>query len=269
MIGLFFGIGPDDPRASRMRELYPLIEVPTLARAGSGRVQAAMAELTALANGAAEESRRRRAAGAAPVCALDHLAGDEPEILADPTLMGNLVYLVETGGRDVADLLTWCLKMLADHPDWWRRLQTAVRAGGSDDLAGRIVAETLRLEQSEYIVRTAKRPIRIGDYRIPTGWLVRVCVRESHREPAIFPEPDRFDPDRFLGRRFGPTEYSPLGMGNHSCLGRAIVQVTAPTALTVLASDFDWHPTADGPREFGAFHWMPSRRFRIAVSRRS
>ena len=76
-------------------------------------------------------------------------------------------------------------------------------------------------------------------------------------------------PTDFSGADLVPLEYSPLGVGNHSCLGRAIVQVTASTALTVLARDFDWNPTADGPREFGAFHWMPSRQFRIAVSRRS
>ena len=267
MVGLMFGIGPDDPRAARMRELYRIVEMPALARSGMARARAAMAELTALAEGAAQEALRRRDAGAQPACALDMLARDEPAALADVTLMGNLVYLVETGGRDVADLLTWCLKMLADHPEWRDRLTGAARGDGAGDLAGRIVGETLRLEQSEYVVRRAVRPVRIGDYRIPAGWLVRLCVRESHRDSDAFPDPDRFDPDRLRGQRPGAAAYAPLGIGAHSCLGRAIVQVTAPTALTVLARAYDWQPVDDGPREFGTFHWMPSRRFAIRVER--
>ncbi|MFO1071068.1 MAG: cytochrome P450 [Geminicoccaceae bacterium] len=267
LVGLLFGIGPDDPRLARMRELYPALAVPSLARAGLRRAEAAMAELTVIAATAAAEAQARRAAGATPACALDHLVAEGPAVLADPTLTGNLVYMVETGGRDTAGLLAWCLKMLADHPAWRRRLAEAARGDGAADLAGRIAAETLRLEQSEYVIRRAARPVRIGEHRIPAGWLVRICVRESHRDPALFAEPERFDPDRFLERRPGPAEYAPLGMGGHTCLGRSVVQVTAATALTVLARDFDWRPVADGPRECGAFHWMPSARFAIRVER--
>lgn len=266
MIGLFFGIAPHDPRAERMRRLYPVIEIPTLAHARAGQVRAAMAELTSIARVAGAEAIERSGAGAEPHCAVDWLAREAPDALTDPTMIGNLVYLVETGGRDVADLLNWCLKMLADNPEWGRRLRDAAHGDGAEELAERIVLETLRLEQSEYIVRKAQRPVAIGGYRIPKGWLVRVCVRESHRDAVTFPDPHRFDPDRFRGRRFGPTEYAPLGMGAHSCLGRTIVHVVASRSLMILARDFDWRQSADGPREFGAFHWMPSSCFKIAAT---
>jgi cytochrome P450 len=271
MLGVLFGLGPDDPRSVRLLRLYPLIESATLARVGARRVRAAMAEIAAIVATAAADAGDRRAAARPPACSLDHLARDEREALADPTLIGNLVYLAETGGRDIADLLCWALKMLGDHPEWAARLAIAVRSGEAPDdgLAARIVAETLRLEQSEYIVRTARRPLAVGGYRIPAGWLVRLCVRESHRDPTIFAAPDRFDPDRHVGTPFDANAYAPLGMGRHTCLGRTLVQVAGAAVLETLARGFAWTATADGPREFGTFHWMPSSRLRLAVAERA
>ena len=81
----------------------------------------------------------------------------------------------------------------------WKRKRSPAAAPGELSLAARIIAETLRLEQSEYIVRVARRPLSVGGFRIPAGWLLRLCVRESHRDPTAFTDPDRFDPDRFPG----------------------------------------------------------------------
>ena len=175
-------------------------------------------------------------------CSLD-LVARHPDALCDPTLLGNLVYMVETGGRDLANLLTWALKMLADQPAWLAKLEVETCAGGEvggSDLAARIIAETLRLEQSESIMRTTRRPLVIGGYHIPAGWLVRICVRESHRDPASFAEPDRFDPDRFKGSWPGSDVYAPLGIGRTACLGRTFVQVAGSTVLQTLARSFTW-----------------------------
>ena len=55
-----------------------------------------------------------------------------------------------------------------------------------------------QLAQSEYLFRRANNAIQFRGVVIPAGWLVRVCIREIHRDPAVFTNPDRFDPDRFL-----------------------------------------------------------------------
>ena len=79
--------------------------------------------------------------------------------------------------------------------------------------------ETLRLEQSEFLYRRVVKPLEIDGYRIPPGWLLRILVHESHRDPTVYPEPDRFNPDRFLARTFDKTEYSPFGADAHGCNG--------------------------------------------------
>ena len=96
-------------------------------------------------------------------------------------------------------------------PSFWRTC--LLRAEG---LATRMVSETLRLSQSEYVYRVVARECRLGEFRIPAGWLVRVCLRECHRRPDLFPEPERFDPDRFLDISQGKLIYAPFGHGEHS-----------------------------------------------------
>ncbi|MGB6708489.1 MAG: hypothetical protein WBE94_25640, partial [Pseudolabrys sp.] len=78
-----------------------------------------------------------------------------------------------------------------------------------------------------------------------------------------------FDPDRFLGERApASSEYSPLGMSRIACLGEQLTLTIGRILLTTLANHFDLTPTADGPREYGGFHWQPSSRFRFRLTPR-
>ncbi|MEO6026454.1 MAG: cytochrome P450 [Candidatus Binatia bacterium] len=128
--------------------------------------------------------------------------------------------------------------------------------------------ETLRLEQSEFLFRTVCAPIEVEGFRMPAGWLLRLCVRESHRDPAVFAEPDRFDPERFVTPP-GRLAYSPFGVATsrHACLGEALTKTVASVVLAELGRGFTWRTVADGPREFDGWHWTPSPNFRIALAR--
>ncbi len=260
MLRLFLGLDRDDPALEEALALYPVIASANLSRRTRKRVSAALSTLTRLF----AEAIGRAAGGGSPSLAASLVAA-RTDAADDPTLLGNLVYMIETGGRDTADLLLWVLKELADHPDRAAELGRTADPG----LAQRIVLETLRREQSEYVVRRVVRPITVESYTVPAGWLLRLCVRESHRDPAIFTDPDRFDPDRFQGDPPRAGVYAPFGLAPHTCLGRSLVLAMAAEFLTALGSGCDWRVTADGPRVFGSFHWMPSRRFRLAFSSRA
>jgi cytochrome P450 len=112
--------------------------------------------------------------------------------------------------------------MLTEHPEWADRVRRTRDANdsGVETLPTRIVMETLRLEQSEQLYRVADRQIDHRNFVIPQGWLVRLCVPESHQDPAVFNRPDEFDPDRFACRSFSRRQYSPFGGAlDHACLG--------------------------------------------------
>ena len=134
-------------------------------------------------------------------------------------------------------------------------------------MSRRIVLESLRLRQSEYLWRIVDDDIDFEGYRLPRGATLRICVREAHRNPEFFDQPLRFDPDRFLKPDWPPRAFAPFGIGLHTCFGQELT-LGATALLVERMAKFDWRTVADGPTEFPAprGHWQPSHRFRVGVS---
>jgi len=127
--------------------------------------------------------------------------------------------------------------------------------------------ETLRLEQSEFLYRTVVRPITFEGMVLPAGWLLRICVQESHQDPTVFPDPTRFDPSRFEGRTYSRTEYSPFGADAHGCMGARLAHFLGRIFVEELART-DWQVVSDGPLERGTrhrHHWRPSDWLRMVM----
>jgi cytochrome P450 len=192
--------------------------------------------------------------------ALRVLAEQVPEALDDPVVMSNLVHLLDTSRHDVAALLTWVVYRLAHHDDWCDRIR---RAGADDEPASWVVSETLRLSQSEHVIRETQCPVIVEGYTIPAGWGLRVLVRESHRDPNVFADPERFDPCRFARGMPPRTEYSPFGLDAHACVGEALTRMFATVVARELSSGCRLEPIADGPAMFIEWHWAPSSEFRV------
>jgi len=101
----------------------------------------------------------------------------QPDAAEDETVLRNLAYILQTGSHDLGGLCVWLVKLLADHPDWAAivRDEAATLPGVHGlDAAERIVLETLRLRQSEYLARRAESALTFDGHTIPAGWLVRV-----------------------------------------------------------------------------------------------
>lgn len=264
-LGLFFGMRPDGPDGSRLLEIQSMIDWRRAYRNPPWRVRRLHREIDHLI----ERQLRRweqgdRDADLHAPSILHRWLGSEPELVDDPAVIFNLLYIGVAGGGDLSDLLVWITKMLCDHASWAERLRLDP---GSSDLANRVVLETLRLEQSEYLVRRALSDLRFHETRIPAGWHIRVCVRESHRDPSKFEDPETFNPDRFLERP-GAGSYLPFGIGGRACLGQHLTVEFGRIFAEELAGGFEWEVIDDGPREFGGFHWRPSSKLSLALHKR-
>ena len=193
------------------------------------------------------------------------MARSRPESVDDATTIGNLIYMMHTTWADVSGLLQWLFRMLTEHSDWAERVRNRHR---EPSLSMRIVMETLRLEQSEYLYRVANRAIEHAGSVIPRGWLIRLCVRESHQNPAVFDDPQSFDPDRFLHRSYARQDYAPFGAGlRHACLGEGLTKALGRIFVEELAVGYAWRTIADGPYEYSAWrHWRPSSDWRVLVT---
>jgi len=225
------------------------------------QVESAAEEILAVIHGRGEGIATAFANGVEPPPSfLAALLRAHPAELANPTTVLNLVFLLRTATTDLTGLLHWIVKLLGDNPEWLASVRTSAEPA---HLAKRVVMETLRLEQSELIFRTAKADIDIDGFVVPAGWHLRVCVHESHRDPAVFDDPERFDPDRFK-RRYNRSEYSPLGALGHTCLGVKTVFALAGTFVERLAAGYDMAVVSDGAPEF-SMHWRPGRRHRVVL----
>jgi cytochrome P450 len=264
-----------DPERSEVTEIGSWMETLDFRRSRPGgkawrrRIAAGLDAVTAILQGAQGDA----SAPIVPSSTLGRLLAAEPLALESRTLAGNLILILRMSHADLTGLLVWLFKMLSDHPAWVARMRTgpgttAEARSGAVDLARRIVMETLRLEQSEYLYRRAAESFEFAGYRVPKGWLIRLCVQESHRSPEVFEHPTRFDPDRFERRSFSRSEYSPLGADAHGCMGVAMIHFLGRIFVEELTLGFDFEAVRDGPPERGTrhwHHWRPSRCFRVAL----
>lgn len=198
--------------------------------------------------------------------ALRTLAERMPDALDDPVITTNLTHIIDTTRQDVRGLLTWLVYHLAHEPAWCERI---ARADG-DEPARWAVAETLRLDQSEAVIRQTRCEVDVEGHRVPAGWMVRALVRESHRDPAMFPDPERFDPTRFADGAPPADRYAPFGLDHHACVGEAVTQLVATVTASELCRGFTVAATHDGPPMLSEYYfWAPSLTFRARLTPRA
>jgi cytochrome P450 len=140
-----------------------------------------------------------------------------------------------------AAVLAFLMHVLAHRRDIAERIEGEVDAalGGRAPSAGdmralayteMVVMETMRLYPPTWslFTREARQPFELGGYAIPRGgWLIAMPW-VTHRDARFFPEPLRFDPDRFAPHRAADLQrfaYFPFGIGGHTCTGMRLVTV--------------------------------------------
>ena len=257
---VLFGYGPDDRRLDPMRALITSRRFDDHGDVLAQAVAEIRASGVGILAGFPQDQRS----------VLGEILRIAPHHLDDGTLLGNLALIARVTLSNVRGVLEWTLKELLGHPQVLGNLQVA--STNADDLAAQVVQETMRLHQSEFIYREATGDVHVGGYRIPPGWLIRVCVREAHDDPAIFPEPGEFRPERFAGRTYGRTEYCPFSDGTHSTVGAELTTMIAQTFVTVFARQWSGRTTNDGPIVRDAnrhwSHWRPSKQWRVTLTPR-
>lgn len=264
MLRLAFDLEPGSPNFERYSEAQTVFARQAADRPLTAATTAALGVLRAVVSEQAEVARGRLESGSSPSrCALEEMLRLDPE-QPDKTTIDNLIFVSKIASGNVGAYLVWQLVQLGRHPEWIDRLRVEHRgheSPGVPDLTLRVVKETLRLEQSEFLYRRILSDFTDNGYLFPKGWLLRLCVRESHRLPEVFEHPDRFDPDRFARRDFGSSEYSPFGFMRHACLGAPTTFMIGGWVIRHLVAGHDWRVTRDGHpvRELRHWkHWRPS-----------
>jgi cytochrome P450 len=175
---------------------------------------------------------------------------DEPQRDAD--LCHELKAILFAGHTTTASALAWTFYALSTHA----AAGAAVREEAREALAGRspgadalpslvrtrrVIDEVLRLYPPTWV--TARSPVQddhVRGYRVAAGAIVLLSPFVTHRHPAFWPEPDRFDPERFApDARRAPFAYFPFGGGPRSCIGAWLASVEMQLVVGMVAQRYE------------------------------
>jgi cytochrome P450 len=159
---------------------------------------------------------------------------EDGRTLTDRELRDQLMTLLVAGHDTTATALSWALERLTRHP---AILDKAVQAADAGDAAGdeyldAVAKETLRIRPVVYDVgRVLKEPVELAGYQLPAGVMVVPGIGLVHSNSEVYPDADRFDPDRMIGATLSPTTWFPFGGGNRRCLGATFAMVEMRVVL--------------------------------------
>jgi cytochrome P450 len=192
------------------------------------------------------------------------------------------------GGHDTtASALTWWGFAMASNPECARRAAAEVdtvlgqRLPAYEDIPkleylNRTLQETMRLYPPFAILisRRAMQSVSIGNWTIPKGAAVMLSPWVVHRDARWFPDPERFDPDRFTEESTGQRPrgaFLPFGAGPRVCIGNifALTQMTLVSAMVLQRYQFRSVATAkaaDNPTY--NFTLRPARGMQLELSKR-
>ena len=199
-----------------------------------------------------EEIARGRAEGTKgriDVLALMLDARDEHgDPLAEEELLHELLTLLAAGHETSATALSWSFRWLLEDPALMERLGSEIASVTGDgplvpekiaklEFLDGVVKETLRLNPVVPLVgRVLHKPLRFLGRDYPIGTRLAPSIYLIHRRPDLYPEPARFNPDRYKTFKPAPHEFLPFGGGFRRCIGAAFAIYEMKMVLAAMVS---------------------------------
>ena len=189
--------------------------------------------------------------------------------MTDEELRDELITLLTAGHETSATALAWTFERLLRTPHALARL-----LGDLDDepYLDAVVKETLRVRPVVIdVARVAKRDVEIGGWAIPAETIVVPAIALVQLRPDLYPEPQEFRPERFLGEDQPPAySWIPFGGGVRRCIGAAFAQVEVKTVLRAVLEKVRLAAPDPAPERQRSRHvtLVPSRDAMVVVERR-
>ncbi len=174
----------------------------------------------------------------------------------DEQITGMFISMMFAGHHTTSVVASWALLELLRHTEWMGKVQSELDEIYAD---GREVSyqalreipvlecclkETLRLHPPLILLmRKVMSDFDYGRWTVPPGHLVGVSLVESNRMPDCFPDPDGYDPTRYMDGRDEDKQvfaWIPFGAGRHRCVGAAFAMIQLKAIFSILLRRFDF-----------------------------
>lgn len=188
--------------------------------------------------------------------------------MGDDEIRDELITILQGGHETTAAVVAWALYELGQHPAILAKLRDELETSGVADDPGQLVKlpylgaicnETIRLHPIlAECARVLTAPLELLGHTVPAGNAVVISITTIHHDPALYPEPYRFNPERFLERSYSRSEFLPFGGAHRRCIGAALSEYETRIALAEIVQHWDFetagkdhdvrHDVALGPK---------------------
>ena len=172
----------------------------------------------------------------------------------NPSLRDQLISLLFAGHETTQIAIAWAMSWIHRHPDILERLRTEI--SNEPDMAQLlkskllegICMESLRLNPivADFL-RVFLVPIEFEEVDLSANSNVGILTTLVHRDPEIYPNPERFDPDRWANRTYKPYEFLAFGGGIRRCIGAAMAIMEMKIALVTWLRRLEFQLPDDTP----------------------
>jgi len=169
--------------------------------------------------------------------------------------MDNCILFLMAGFDSTSNTIAFAMHLLAQHPDVQEKAYDEIMDGIGDlqvinaedckklPYVEQIIYETLRMYPPVpiFLHRECKETVTIKGITIPAGTVVETPPWVLHRDPEYWPEPDKFDPERFHPENQTDTQkfaFAPWGLGPRMCIGARFALIEATTALAKIIREY-------------------------------
>lgn len=176
---------------------------------------------------------------------------DSGEKMSDQQIRDEVITIFSAGHETTSNLLSWTLYLLNKHPEVLARLRNEVDALPHGRLEATdlqslaytkaVLSESMRIRPPVGImIRKVSKDTTLDGYAIKAGSLAIFGIYNIHHHPEFWPQPERFDPERFLtdeNRRFS---YMPFGTGERICIGNHFAMLESQLLLSKIIREYDF-----------------------------
>lgn len=196
---------------------------------------------------------------------------DDGSTMSHKDIGDELLALLAAGHETTASTLAWAFERISRHPEILADL-VAEADGDGNELRQ---ATILEVQRARTVIDFAGRHVypetyQLGEWVIPRGYSIIVGIAQLHDNPDVFPDPGRFDPQRFIGTKPSALSWIPFGGGTRRCVGAAFANMEMDVVLRTVLRHFTIE-TTDAPGE--PWHcrgvaFIPKDGGRVVVRRR-
>lgn len=182
-----------------------------------------------------------------------------------------LLTLLAAGHETTASTLGWAFERISRHPQVLERL---VAEAATDDNTYR-QATIFEVQRNRTVIDFSGRHVaapmyELGEWRLPQGFSILISLLQLHNDPQVYPDPERFDPQRFIDEKPNTFSWVPFGGGTRRCVGAAFANMELDVVLrTVLRHWTIRTTTAPGEKWYHrGVAFTPKRGGRVVLYRR-